>query len=222
MDRTLPTPLTFENPLRWETPVAWVAQALADPPALLNGHAHLERKAASNALELLNRWPYPVELRGGGRNEAQADRWAIALASIARDEVLHLRQVLRFLRARGGHYERSHANPYAGALRAQVRTGMGGSELLDRLLVSALIEVRSCERFILLGEHASEPELRTFYETLAVSERGHYRAFLELAGLLEPVREPWQERWEALLDVEAGIIRSLPPGPAMHSGPPGA
>jgi tRNA-(ms[2]io[6]A)-hydroxylase len=216
-----PSPIV-RSPLRWETPPLWVETALADPRALLNDHAHLERKAASNALELINRWPYPVQVHGGGLQAAAADRWSLQLASIARDEILHLRQVLRFLRERGGHFERSHVNAYAAALRAEVRRGAGQSELLDRLLVSALIEARSCERFGLLGERATDVRLRHFYDTLVVSEQGHYRDFLELAGLLREAREPWRERWDQLLDREAEIMQSLPPGPAMHSGPPPA
>ncbi len=206
------------SPLRHATPAAWVAQALADLPAFLNDHAHLERKAASNALELINRWPFPVEVGGSGSTHAGADRWMRMLASIARDEAVHLTQVLRLLTARGGHFERAHANPYAAALRAEVRRGQGLSELVDRLLVSALIEARSGERFRLLAEHAEEAELRRFYGALVASEEGHYRAFLDLARLLPGVREPIETRWDQLLDAEAGIIADMPPGPAMHSG----
>ena len=102
------------TPLRCATPPDWVAVALSRPLAFLNDHAHLERKAASNALELLGRWPYPVDAEGDAGGAA-ADRWSRLLAGIARDEVRHLAQVLRLLTARGGHFERSHVNPYAAA-----------------------------------------------------------------------------------------------------------
>lgn len=207
-----------EGPLRHATPSTWVALATADLPAFLNDHAHLERKAASNALELIHRWPWPVHVGGGGERHAGADRWCRLLASIARDETAHLAQVLRLLTARGGHLERSHTNAYASALRQHVRRGLGMSELVDRLLVSALIEARSGERFGLLAAHADEPELRRFYGALVASEEGHYRAFLDLATLLPSGREPVEVRWDELLDVEAATIQSLPPGPAMHSG----
>ncbi len=206
------------GPLRRATPASWVAQATADLRAFLNDHAHLERKAASNALDLIHRWPYPVHVRADGAHHAGADRWSRLLASIARDEAVHLAQVLRLLTARGGHLERSHVNPYAAALRAHVRKGLGLSELVDRLLVSALIEARSGERFRLLAEHAGEPELRRFYGALVASEEGHYRAFLDLARLLPDRRESVGARWDALLDVEAEAIASMEPGSAMHSG----
>ena len=216
----LDLPAPSDSPLRRSTPSTWVASAMADPLALLNDHAHLERKAASNALDLIHRWPYPVEVRGGGPESAAADRWSRVLASIARDEVRHLTQVLRLLVTRGGHFERTHANPYAAALRAEVRVGRGMHELTDRLLVSALIEARSGERFRLLAEHASDDGLRRFYASLVASEEGHYRAFLELAELLPRTRGQVAQRWQALLAAEADILQGLPPGPTMHSGAP--
>ncbi len=219
---TFPTGQTpaLDGPLRSATPAVWVASALSDPLALLNDHAHLERKAASNALELLSRWPFRVDLRDEEPEHPGADRWSRTLASIARDEVLHLGQVLRHLIGRGGHFERSHTNAYAGALRVHVRRGLALSELVDRLLVSALIEARSGERFKLLSEHAEDETLRRFYGSLVASEEGHYRAFLDLAHLLPSPRETVEQRWEELLDAEAHAIAAMTPGPRMHSGAP--
>jgi len=206
------------SPLRWRTPVVWVAQATRDLPVFLNDHAHLERKAASNALELLNRWPWPVDVHAEDARAQGADRWSRTLTSIARDEVRHLGQVLRLLSGRAGHFARSHVNPYAAGLRGLVRMGQGMSELLDRLLVSALIEARSMERFELLAGHAPGRELRDFYGSLVASERGHYRAFLELAALLPPTREGVEKRWSALRDEEARIIAAQRPACSMHGG----
>ena len=207
------------SPLRSATPPAWVPFVLARPLVFLNDHAHLERKAASNALELLGRWPYPIDAEGADRIPG-ADRWSRLLASIARDEVRHLAQVLRLLTARGGHFERSHLNPYAAGLRAQVRKGQGLRETLDRLLVAALIEARSGERFKLLAMHADDTELARFYGSLVASEEGHYRAFLDLARLLPSVSGQVDARWDELLDVEAETLATLPPTPTMHGGAP--
>jgi len=121
-------------PLRTKTPDAWAEQALRDPLALLNDHAHLEKKAAANALELLTRWPEPNP----------PEYWVEKMSAIARDEVDHLATVTRLLARRGGRLAKSHRCGYASELRALVRRGRGPMELLDRLMVSALIEARSC------------------------------------------------------------------------------
>ena len=157
----------------------------------------------------------------GGEGDAEAaEHWSRVLATVAKDEAEHLVLVLRILRGRGGALGRVHANPYAAALRSRVRQGRGLDELLDRLLVSALIEARSCERFERLAEVAEDGELRRLYRGLLASERGHFRIFLDLARTLPGAREV-EARWEALLEEEAGILRDLPPGPRMHAGDPG-
>ncbi len=208
-------------PLRSETSQAWARAALADPLALLDDHAHLERKAAGNALALLNRWPSG---RGEGPPPAAelqaAQHWARVLTGIARDEIEHLGLVLRILKRRGRALSRVHANAYASALRRLVRPGGGLGELVDRLLVSALIEARSCERFVRLGEVAEDDELRRLYRGLEASERGHYRVFFELARTL-PGADGVEARWAELLDEEAAILAAQPPGPRMHAGEEG-
>lgn len=194
-------------PLHYRTPDHWAAQALADPLALLGDHAHLERKAASNALELVNRWPGAV----------CPDAWVSILAAVARDETVHLHAVSRLLAARGGSLPRVHRNHYASALHALVRRGEGARELLDRLLVSALIEARSCERFELLARCGRDAELGGFFLSLHGSELGHYKVFLHLAAMLAADAE-WQPRWQAMLVAEARIMAAQAPGPRMHSG----
>lgn len=195
-------------PLASRTPAAWAEHALAAPLELLSDHAHLERKAASNALELVTRWP------GSG----SPPRWVEVLAAIARDETVHLEAVAARLVARGGGLARVHRNAYASGLRALVRHGQGQFELLDRLLVAALIEARSCERFELLADcPAADAELAGFYRSLMASERGHHRAFLELAELLVPPAAV-AARWQELAAAEAQLLAAEPPGPRMHSG----
>src|SRR3989440_9389016 len=117
-------------PLKYVTPPTWACHVLQRPLELLNDHAHLEKKAASNALELLNRWPEP----------RPPENWVAAMTAIARDEVEHLATVTRLLARRGGRLTKQHSNPYASALRTLVRQGTGPAELVDRLMVSALIE----------------------------------------------------------------------------------
>src|SRR5204862_3726083 len=102
-------------PLRYVTPAAWAKRVLAQPLLLLNDHAHLEKKAAANALELLNRWPEPNP----------PENWVAAMTAVARDEVEHLAVVSRLLARRGGRLTKQHANPYASALHQPVRRGRG-------------------------------------------------------------------------------------------------
>ena len=208
---------TSALPLRSRTSTAWARAALADPLALLDDHAHLERKAATNALALLTRWPQPAREADA---DAVATRWSKVLAAVAKDEAEHLALVVKILSRRGGVLGRVHANPYAAALRELVRRGRGADELVDRLLVCALIEARSCERFERLAEVAEDDELRRLYRGLLASERGHFRIFLDLARGVPGGREV-ETRWDVLLDEEARILRAQPPGPRMHAGDPG-
>lgn len=209
MSKTSPAELK-SLPLRASTPSCWAEEVLAgDRMALLNDHAHLEKKAASNALELLHRWPDPVP----------PENWVKAMTTVARDEVEHLALVTRLISRRGGKLTKNHRNPYANALREQVRLGEGTIELMDRLMVSALIEARSCERFALLAAGCEDDrELGRLYDGLWASEHGHYRIFIDLAEQVVPARVV-KARWGEMLDAEAEIIQSQAAAPRMHSWP---
>jgi tRNA-(ms[2]io[6]A)-hydroxylase len=196
-----------ELPLSCRTPDSWAEAVLEQPLALLSDHAYLEKKAASNALDLLNLWPGPAYPKG----------WVITLSAIARDEVSHLHAVARLLDQRAGKLERLHRNPYAHELRKLVRRGRGSREILDRLLVAALIEARSCERFEVLSRCCPDLELAEFYRGLWSSEYGHYAVFLRLAEDIITAKEV-SARWEEMVQAEAGIIDLQPPGPRIHSG----
>ena len=181
---------------------------MSRPLELLNDHAHLEKKAATNALELLNRWPEPNP----------PENWVAAMTAVARDEVEHLAVVSRLLARRGGKLTKSHGNPYASDLHKLVRKGRGSEELVDRLMISALIEARSCERFKLLAEEVQgDAELKKLYKGLWASEHGHYRTFIQLAEEILPGKMV-SKRWDEMLDAEARIIQRQLVGPRMHSG----
>jgi tRNA-(ms[2]io[6]A)-hydroxylase len=194
-------------PLHSRTPLEWGRAVLADPTSLLIDHAFLEKKAANNALELLTRWPGDW-----------VDGWVEIMTSVARDESAHLAQVIRILARRGARLSRVHKNPYANSLRLLVRKGEA-VETLDRLLVSALIELRSCERFSVLASVAADQELAQFYQSLYSSERGHYTVFLKLASEIDGSGSAGI-RWTELLAAEARILAGQPPGPRIHSGLP--
>src|SRR3954465_5600288 len=114
----MPVTRDAELPLKYATPPEWADAALSSPVDLLNDHAHLEKKAAANALELLNRWPEP----------RPPDNWVAAMTAIARDEAEHLATGSRLLARRGGKLTKQHANPYASALHQLVRRGRGSEE----------------------------------------------------------------------------------------------
>ncbi len=206
-------------PLHSRTPLEWGRAVLADPVPLLADHAFLEKKAAQNAMELLTRWP--GEWLPG---------WVETMTGIARDEAAHLSQVVRLLTRRGGRLGRSHSNPYASQLRALVRLG-GQDEIIDRLFASALIELRSCERFSVLATCAAEMEgaedLAALYKALFSSELGHFKVFLKAAhrtaggGVRRKLASiPVEFRWQEMLAAEAKILEGQAVGPRIHSGVP--
>jgi tRNA-(ms[2]io[6]A)-hydroxylase len=204
------TPPAFDKadalPLHSRTPAAWGLDVLADPLALLADHAFLEKKAALNAIQLLERWP-----------REWLPGWVETMTGVARDEAAHLAQVTRLLIRRGGRLERGHKNPYANSLRGLVRKGEVVPEALDRLFVSALIEARSCERFAVLAIATDDAELAAFYKALFSSELGHFKVFLRLAQKIER-KDRVEARWQEMLAAEAAILARQEPGPRIHSG----
>lgn len=192
-------------PLHSRTPMSWGRAALEDPIALLVDHAFLEKKAANNAMDMMTRWP-----------DDWVPGWVETMTGVARDEAAHLAQVTRLLIRRGGRLGRVHKNPYANALRALVRKGKV-EDTVDRLLVSAMIELRSCERFSVLAACAKDEELAKFYEALLSSELGHYKVFLKLAMKIAK-KDAVEQRWQQMLAAEARILAEQEPGPRIHSG----
>src|SRR3954467_15476655 len=138
---------------------AWVTQAVEHFDQVLIDHAHCEKKAAAHALSMLVAFP----------NVPGLPR---AMARLAREESGHLGQVLSLMEKRGLSLGRDPGDPYAQGLQACVRQP-ARERLLDRLLISALIETRSEERLRLLSENLGDAELRAFYARLAESEEGH-------------------------------------------------
>jgi tRNA-(ms[2]io[6]A)-hydroxylase len=183
-----------------DTPAAWLPQAIARFDEVLVDHAHCEKKAAAHALSLLAAFPQEPGL-------------ARAMARLAREESGHLAQVLALLEKRGLSLGRDAGDPYAQGLHKQVRQP-ARERLLDRLLVSALIELRSEERLSLLAAGLIDPELRQFYARLAGAEKGHGELFLRLARRAAP--EAWEARLSQLARVEAKLVRELPIRPAIH------
>lgn len=179
----------------------WIDAALADVDRLLVDHAHCEMKAASNALSLA--------VQNGDRPELVA-----ALAALAEEEIGHFRRVHALLLERGISLGTPPVDPYAVELRkAAAATSPRTSKLVDRLLVGALIEARSCERFRILADRVPDPALRALYQELLASEAGHYRVFVDLA-VREGARDGFEEatvraRLRAIAGVEGRIVAGL-------------
>jgi tRNA-(ms[2]io[6]A)-hydroxylase len=189
--------------LRYATPAAWADRVLAEPLALLSDHAHCELRAASSAQGLITRNPANPDL---------VDR----LSRLALEEMRHFRQVVALLRDLGGELRYAEANPYMEGLATGSRPTRG-SVLLDRLLVSGLVELRSLERFELLAERAQDPRLRALYAELGPSEAGHATLFSRLARELFPENRA-RARAEHLCELEGRLVEGLAFAPRMHSG----
>jgi len=186
------------------TDPAWAHAAMEDLDGLMSDHAHCELKAAQSALSLVARF-------GGEAPEIVAP-----LLSLAKEETGHFDQVHRRLTERGRKLDLPEADGYVNALRRAVRTDHGAYPLmLDRLLVNALIEGRSCERFHLLSESLNNDALRVFYRDLMESEARHHRLFTRLAEDRFG-RETTRARLADLAEREAGVVASLPLTATVH------
>ena len=186
------------------TPQAWIEWALANPEILLVDHANCEKKAASTALNLMYRYVDHYRLLN-------------RLSRLAREELRHFEQVIALMRARGVAYPQLTAARYAGELRALVRNHEPG-RLVDTLLVGAIIEARSCERFAALVP-VLDDELAGFYASLLKSECRHYMDYLELARELGSAGEV-AARLPSLLQRERELIESVDSEFRFHSGVP--
>ncbi|MGH8222520.1 MAG: tRNA-(ms[2]io[6]A)-hydroxylase [Woeseiaceae bacterium] len=187
------------------TPDDWVEAALARLPELLLDHANCELKAASTALGFIYR--YAAE-------SALADR----MSRLAREELRHFEQVRRLIRSLYLPFRRLSASRYAGALRAAARPQEPGRRT-DLLLVGALIEARSCERFAALVPGLPGP-LSGFYAGLLAAEARHFEEYLALAR--QDRGDAFGRRLRELKELESSLITAPDPQFRFHSGPPAA
>jgi tRNA 2-(methylsulfanyl)-N6-isopentenyladenosine37 hydroxylase len=190
--------------LKQPTDGAWTAAAVRDVDALLVDHAHCEMKAASNALSLAARHPGDLET-------------VRALTDLAREEIDHFQRVLAMLAARGVALGPIPVDPYAaelGRAARALRFDPPWTALADRLLVGAIIEARSCERFKLLagataGDAGLADQHALWSELLAVEAR-HHRTFVDLAvRAAGGDRGRVAARLDRLAELEAGIVAAI-------------
>ena len=188
------------------TPEEWIIEACQRVPEMLLDHANCELKAASTALGFLYRYP---------------DRAALAqrMSRLAREELRHFEQVRSIMDEMGIPFDRLSASRYAGGLRDVVRQNEPG-KLLDLLLVGALIEARSCERFAVLAPHLP-PKLGKFYAGLLASEARHFEHYLAFAKSECGIDDVHIDaRLLELKQIEAALIADPDPEFRFHSGKP--
>jgi tRNA-(ms[2]io[6]A)-hydroxylase len=174
----------------------WVDLAAISLEEVLIDHAFCEQKAATSCITLIQRYP-------------EKERLVQDLAPIVTEEWGHFRQVLAEMKKRGFTLGKQRKDVYVNALKEhQVKGGSEDDLLLDRLLIFALIEARSCERFRLLSEGLEDDYLKDFYRKFMISEAGHYRLFIDLANEYLP-EEKVKTRWQYWLDTEAGILKEM-------------
>lgn len=188
------------------TPPEWVDAACRRIPELLLDHANCELKAASTALGFLYRYPERAEL-------------AQRMSRLAREELRHFEQVRSIMKEMEIPFARLTASRYAGGLRDVVRPDEP-RKLLDLLLIGALIEARSCERFAVLAPHLPE-KLGRFYSGLLASEARHFEDYIELAkSECGAGEQEINVRLQQLKQVEAALVADPDPEFRFHSGTP--
>ncbi len=190
--------------LELPTDPRWVNIAEKNIEDILVDHAYCEQKAASSCISLIIQFP-------------EKDRVVEVLTPVVAEEWAHFERVIEHLKKRGFSLGKPRKDEYVIRINAIMKKGGSREEqLVERLLMNALIEARSCERFKLLWKNIEDEELQKFYYELMVSEAGHYHNFIELAKEYLPEGHV-EQRWKAFLEEEAEIVASLDSRPdRMH------
>lgn len=182
--------------LKLPTDPRWANIAEKNIEEILTDHAYCEQKAASTAISLMITYPEHSEL-------------VTAMAALAREEMSHFEMVHQRILQRGLTLGRERKDEYVARINQFFpKTGDRNQRLVHRLLIAALIEARSCERFKVLSENISDSELARFYERLMVSEANHYTMFLKFARQFGG-REQVDPLWEDLLAFEAEVLKDF-------------
>lgn len=206
MLKRLPTDLqVLIDFLRVETPVAWLEYAAQNIPLLLLDHAHCERKAATTAIHFISKYPERTELID-------------VMSPLAREELLHFEKVLSYMQARGLSFAPLQPSEYASTLHKKATVGSCQQRLCDLLIIGAIIEARSCERFYALIPYIEDQELAKFYSSLLRAEARHFQDYLRLAKLYGG--ESTHHRLEEFLKLENEIISTPDKLFRFHSGIP--
>ncbi|WP_373072082.1 tRNA-(ms[2]io[6]A)-hydroxylase [Zeaxanthinibacter enoshimensis] len=189
--------------LKLPTDPRWVNIVSKNIDEILTDHAYCEQKAASTAISFIVTYPEYPEL-------------VQEMIALSREEMGHFKMVHDRILARGKTLGRYRKDEYVIQLmKFFPKGGSRITQLVHRLLYAALIEARSCERFRLLSEELEDKELAEFYRKLMVSEAGHYTLFLNFARKFGERKEV-DEKWQQLLNYEAGIMKDLGKKETIH------
>jgi tRNA-(ms[2]io[6]A)-hydroxylase len=189
--------------LKLETDPRWVTIVESNIEEILTDHAWCEQKAATNAITIIT------------LNSEHTDL-VTDLLKLAQEELEHFEMVHEIIKKRGYRLGRERKDHYVNQLFQFTRNGGNRQQaMVDRLLFSAMIEARSCERFKLLSQRISDPELSDFYRELMISEAGHYATFLGFARKYGEGIDV-EKRWKELIDFEGEIIKSYGKSETIH------
>lgn len=190
--------------LQLPTDPLWVKNVVeSNIEEILTDHAFCEQKAASNAITLIVQNPNLSEL-------------VQEMALLVQEEMDHFKRVHDIILERGYILGRERKDNYVNELRKFIIIGGGReAQLIDRLLFSAMIEARSCERFKVLSENINDDQLAAFYHELMVSEATHYSMFIRLAKKYAEEIDV-EARWKQFLEYEAQVIQNYGKGETIH------
>ena len=183
--------------LKLPTDPRWVNIAEKNIEEILTDHAFCEQKAASAAISFIVQFPEYPDL-------------VDAMTDLAREEMEHFQRVHDHLKKRDMQLGHERKDPYVHDLRAFFKQNAGGSRLhhlVNSLLLAAMIEARSCERFRVLSEGISDPELSEFYADLMKSEAMHYTMFLKFARKFGAEKIDVDDLWDRFLTYEAEVMK---------------
>ncbi len=191
--------------LKASTSPQWAKIAIENLPDFLTDHAYNEMKAAQSAMAVINHWPENVD-------------FVKTMSALAIEEMEHFEMVYEKINRHGFTLGKEQVNEYAMKLRKFFpKTKDADEKFVQKLLLSSLIEARSCERFSVLKEELKQnyPDLAQFYSGLFESEARHYRVFLQYARDYAG-KEKVDKIWDDLLSYEAGLIKQLGKKPSVH------
>ncbi|MBA3683177.1 MAG: tRNA-(ms[2]io[6]A)-hydroxylase [Bacteroidetes bacterium] len=190
--------------LKLETDPRWVNIVEKNIEEILTDHAYCEQKAATNAISIMISYAYHPDL-------------VDEMVNLAKEELTHFEMVHQKIKERGFKLGYERKDEYVLELYKFMRKGhVKEIALIDRLLFSAMVEARSCERFKILSENINDADLREFYRELMISEAGHYTMFLNFAKKFGNATEDVNARWQQWLEHEAGILKSYSKQETIH------